>query len=130
MNLSGPVNKFTDWERFQSLVSELISSRIQINSGEEADKGAHDFTASIVLGYGLSASNHTLPDLNKYLPGLESLLKEKRMFRKLWKLNRDPTCKTAVKWIALERWETKVGNCEVTPQALWPIAKSVMKKDG
>jgi hypothetical protein len=30
---------------------------------------------------------------------------------------------------ALER-ETKVGNCEVTPQTLWPIAKSLMKRDG
>jgi hypothetical protein len=31
---------------------------------------------------------------------------------------------------ALERWETKVGICEVTPQALWPIAKPFMKRDG
>jgi hypothetical protein len=31
---------------------------------------------------------------------------------------------------ALERWETKVGNCEVTPQALQPTAKSLIKKDG
>jgi hypothetical protein len=31
---------------------------------------------------------------------------------------------------ALERWKTKVGNCEVTPQALMPIAKSFMKSDG
>jgi hypothetical protein len=31
---------------------------------------------------------------------------------------------------AFEWWETKVGNCEVTPQALWPIVKSFMKKDG
>jgi hypothetical protein len=30
---------------------------------------------------------------------------------------------------ALERWETKVKNFEVTPQALWPIAKSIMKRD-
>jgi hypothetical protein len=30
---------------------------------------------------------------------------------------------------ALERWETKVGNCKVTPQALWPIAKSLMTRD-
>jgi hypothetical protein len=28
----------------------------------------------------------------------------------------------------LERWE-KVGNCEITPQALWPIVKSLMKMD-
>jgi hypothetical protein len=37
-NLSDLLDKFTDWEWFQSLASELISPRIQINSGEEADK--------------------------------------------------------------------------------------------
>jgi hypothetical protein len=31
---------------------------------------------------------------------------------------------------ALERWETRIGNCEVTPQGIWPIAKSLMKRDG
>jgi hypothetical protein len=31
---------------------------------------------------------------------------------------------------ALEWRETKVGNYEVIPQALWPIAKSLMKRDG
>jgi hypothetical protein len=36
-NLSDPVDKFTDWERFQSLASDLISSKIQMNSEEEAD---------------------------------------------------------------------------------------------
>jgi hypothetical protein len=50
-------------------------------------------------------------------------------------------CITAVNWVArtirrmtrrkvLERWETKLGNCEVTPQAMWPIAKSLMKRGG
>jgi hypothetical protein len=32
--------------------------------------------------------------------------------------------------MALEYRETKVGNCEVTTQVVWPIAKSLMKKDG
>jgi hypothetical protein len=32
-NLLDPVDKFTDWEQFQSLASELISPTIQINSG-------------------------------------------------------------------------------------------------
>jgi hypothetical protein len=27
-NLSGPIEKFTDWERFQSLASDIVSSRI------------------------------------------------------------------------------------------------------
>jgi hypothetical protein len=30
----------------------------------------------------------------------------------------------------LERWETKIINAEVTPQAIWPIAKSLLKRDG
>jgi hypothetical protein len=30
---------------------------------------------------------------------------------------------------ALERWETRIGNCEVTPQAIGPIAKSLIKRD-
>jgi hypothetical protein len=29
----------------------------------------------------------------------------------------------------LERWETKISNTEVTPQAIWPIAKSLLKRD-
>jgi hypothetical protein len=36
-NLPGPDDKFTDWEQFQNLACELISSRIQINLGEETD---------------------------------------------------------------------------------------------
>jgi hypothetical protein len=31
---------------------------------------------------------------------------------------------------ALGRWETKISNAEVTPQAIWPIAKSFLKRDG
>jgi hypothetical protein len=29
----------------------------------------------------------------------------------------------------LERREPKIGICEDTPQAIWPIAKTLMKKD-
>jgi hypothetical protein len=29
---------------------------------------------------------------------------------------------------ALKRWETKIENCEVTPQAIWHIAKSLTKR--
>jgi hypothetical protein len=46
-NLSNPVEKFTDWKRFQRLASEINSPRIRINSEEDANKGARDFTASI-----------------------------------------------------------------------------------
>jgi hypothetical protein len=30
----------------------------------------------------------------------------------------------------LGQWEKKTGNCEVMPQAVWPTAKSPMKRDG
>jgi hypothetical protein len=136
-----PVNKFTDWERFHSLAPELISPRIQISSGEEVDKAARDCTASVALAYRLSTRKITLSYLNKYLPGIKSLLKHRRRLRILWQVTRDPACKTALNWVAktirrmtgrkaLERWETKVGNCEVTPQALLLIPKSLMKRDG
>jgi hypothetical protein len=31
---------------------------------------------------------------------------------------------------AFERWETKLANFKDTPQAIWPIAKSLTKSDG
>jgi hypothetical protein len=39
------------WERFQSLASELILPTIQIISGEEANKAALNFTASVAWAY-------------------------------------------------------------------------------
>jgi hypothetical protein len=45
-NISESTEKFTDWDRFQSLASGLISPKIKINSGVEADKASLDFTAS------------------------------------------------------------------------------------
>jgi hypothetical protein len=60
----------------------------------------------------------------------------------MWQEIRDPACKTAVNWVtkqirrmtrkkALERWETKMDTCEVTPQSIGPIAaKSLLKTDG
>jgi hypothetical protein len=50
--ISAPVEKITDWERFQSLASNLISPRIEIKSGVEANKAAHDFTASVASALG------------------------------------------------------------------------------
>jgi hypothetical protein len=140
-NLSDPVDKFTDWKRFQRLASELISPKIQTNSEEEADKGARHFTASVASAYRIATSKITLSDINKDIPGLENLLEHKRRLRKLWQITRDPACKTVFNCVsktnkrmtrrkALEWWETNVGNYEVTPQALWPIAKSLMKRDG
>jgi hypothetical protein len=128
-NLSESVEKFTDWERFQSLASELISPRIEINSGVEADKAARDFTASIASAYRLSTNKVTLSNINKDTPELDRLLKHKQWLRKLWQETRDSACKTAVNWFtkairrktrkkALEQWETKVSDTEVTPQAI------------
>jgi hypothetical protein len=95
-NLSEPIEKFIDWDRFQSLASELVSPRIEINTVVEADKDARDFTASVVSAYRLAASKITLSDINSDLPGLDRLLKHKLRLRKLWQETRDPACKTAV----------------------------------
>jgi hypothetical protein len=88
-----------------------------------------------------TATSVTLFALNNNLPALECLLNHKRKLRKLCHVTRDPARKTAHNWVnklnrrmtrrkALELWETKVGNFDVTPQALWPVAKSLMKRDG
>jgi hypothetical protein len=98
-NLSDPIEKFTDWDQFQSLASELISPKIEIKSGVEADKVARDFSASIALVYGLSTSKITLLDFNNDLPGLDRLLIHKQRIQKLWQETRDPACKTAVNWV-------------------------------
>jgi hypothetical protein len=91
--------------------------------------------------YRLATSKVTLSDLNSELTGLDRLLKHNQRLRKLWRETRDPTCKMAVNWVtktirrmtrrkALEWWERRVGNCEVTSQGIWPVAKSLMKRDG
>jgi hypothetical protein len=133
--------KNSDWERFQSLATDLVSPRIQINSGVEADTAKREFAASIASAYRLSTSEIIVSGLKNYLPGLDRLLKHKQRLRKLWHETRDPACKTAVNWVtktirrmtrrkALERWETRIWNCEVTPHAIWPVTKSLMKRDG
>jgi hypothetical protein len=104
-------------------------------------KATRGFTASIASAYRLSTSKITLSDMNNDIHGLDCLLKQKQGLRKLWHETKDPACKAAVNWVvkyirrltrrkALERWENKIGNCEVTPQAIWPIAKSLMERDG
>jgi hypothetical protein len=139
--ISAPPEKFTDWERFQSLASNLISPKIEINSGPEAEKAARAFTASTTSAYRLSTSKITLPELNNDLPGLDRLLKYKKKMRKLWQETRDPGCKKAVNLVsksirrltrkkALERCETKLASTELTPPTIWPIAKSLTNSDG
>jgi hypothetical protein len=69
------------------------------------------------------------------------LLKHKQKLQKLWQDTRVPARKTAVNWVlkairrmtrkkTLQWWETKIGNAEVNAQATWPIAKSILKRDG
>jgi endonuclease/exonuclease/phosphatase (EEP) superfamily protein YafD len=87
-----PVEKFTDWERFESLVSALVSRRIEINSCTEADKAARNFAASIASAYRLSTKTTTLSDRNRCPSGLHRLLKRKQRLRKLWQEIRDPAC--------------------------------------
>jgi hypothetical protein len=71
---SEPLEKFTNWERSQSLVSNKISPRIEVNYGIEADKVVHIFTASVASAFGLPISRVTLSDLNNDLPGIDRLL--------------------------------------------------------
>jgi hypothetical protein len=49
-----PLEKFTEWEQFQNIASNLISPRTEINLGTEADKVAQEFTASIASAYRFS----------------------------------------------------------------------------
>jgi hypothetical protein len=136
-----PAEKLTDWELFQNLNSELIYQNIQIHSSNETDKAACDFVASIASAHSISTRITTILDRKYKIPVLVHLLNYKRKLRKLWQETRDPACKMAVNWVtqnirkmvwkrALERWETKLGNCEVTPQAIWPIVKSLTKSGG
>jgi hypothetical protein len=69
-NLSEPIEKFTDWNRFQRLVSELILPKVEINSGVETDKTARNFTSSIASAYRLSTSKITLLDIKNDLLAL------------------------------------------------------------
>jgi hypothetical protein len=100
---------------------------VDINLCVEVDKVVPDFASSIASVYRLS-TKQTISDRNRGPSSLESLLKHKRGRSKLWQETRDPACKTAVNWVtktirriarkrALGRWETKIENCEATPQA-------------
>jgi hypothetical protein len=82
-----PVEKFTDWERFQSLASALVSPRVEINSYKEADKAGRTFAATIASAYKLSTKTTTIADHSRSPSGLERLLEHKNRLRKLWQRN-------------------------------------------
>jgi hypothetical protein len=87
------VEKFSDWEWFQGLVSDLLLRRIQINSREE------DKVAPISSSYRPVTSRVTLPELNKNLPGLDYLVKHKERVRKLCHKSGHQARKAAVNWV-------------------------------
>jgi hypothetical protein len=70
-DLSEPIEKFIDWVRFQSLASELLSRRIEINTEVEANKAERDLRASVASPYMLSTSKVTFSDINNDIPGLD-----------------------------------------------------------
>jgi hypothetical protein len=114
-----PVEKFTDWEGFQSLASALVSPRIEINSCTEAGKRLRSEIV-VVLVDSLYAEAIEAAKSRAACPlGLDRLLKHKQRLGKLWQETRDSACKMALNWVtktirrmarkkALERWETKM----------------------
>jgi hypothetical protein len=62
-DISVPVEIHADWERFQSLASDLISSRIQIHTFDDAEAAAaRNFVAFIASAYRLSTHKITLSE--------------------------------------------------------------------
>jgi hypothetical protein len=66
--------------------------------------------APIASAYRLLIRKTKIMNWKYEIPALDYLLKHKRKLRKLWQ------CKT--KW----------ANCEITPQAIWPLAKSLTNR--
>jgi hypothetical protein len=71
------------------------------------------------------------------IPVLDRLLKQNKT-HKIMARTSDPACKAAVNWATLhirrtvwkrelQRWETKLANCEVTLRAMWPFANALKK---
>jgi hypothetical protein len=82
-NISKPIEKLIDWKQFKNIASELISPRLEINTGIQVDKVARDFTASIASTYRLLTRNVTLSDVNTDPPGLDRLSKLKKETEKI-----------------------------------------------
>jgi hypothetical protein len=139
-DISAPVETHKDLERFRSLASELISLRIHIHTTEEAEEAASTFAAFTASAFMMSTRKPTLSDLNNELPGIDHLQQLRQRLRKLWHETRDPACKTTLNWVTktirrmarmkVERWKIKkINNCDVTPRAVWLLAKSLTKRD-
>jgi hypothetical protein len=99
-DISVPVEIHTDWTRFRSLTSDLISPRTQIDTSDEAERAGCIFAASIASAYRLSTGNIILSEIKKELQELDRLLQLEQRLRNLWHETMDPACKTAFKWVA------------------------------
>jgi hypothetical protein len=97
-DISAPVEKHTDWERFRSLTSEIISPRIQIDTLEGAVKPACNSQSLLPLHIAIDKPDHTSGTKNE-LPGLDPLLQHKQRQRKLQHETRDAACETVTDWI-------------------------------
>jgi hypothetical protein len=128
-NISASIEIYTDRLWFQSLASDIISPRTQIHTFEDVEEAAHNFTTYIASAFRLSTHKFTISELNEELPERDSLLQLEHRLRKLWQETKDPACKMAVNWVTktirrmthkktMERWDVRMGNFEVTPQAI------------
>jgi hypothetical protein len=76
-----PVEKFTNWEQFQSITYELISPNTLLHSSNKADKAARDFAASLASTYTLSTIKTIISNTKYEIPSLLRLLNYRRKFR-------------------------------------------------
>jgi hypothetical protein len=77
-NLSEPVEKCADCERFQSLASELISLRIEITEGIEPIRRRVTLQRLLLRHIGCRSVSLPPSDRNNVLTGLDHLLKHKQ----------------------------------------------------
>jgi hypothetical protein len=78
-----PVEKLRDWEKFQSLHSQLVSPNTQIHSSNEGDKAACCFAASTASAYRLLTIKTKILNWKYEIPGLDCFLKQKGELGKL-----------------------------------------------
>jgi hypothetical protein len=137
---SARVERHTDWDLFRSLTSDLIHPRLQADTVEEVRRAASAFAASVASVYRLATRIIALSGLNNAPSDIDNFLQLKWRLWKLWHETRDPTCKTVLNRVtkmilktvqrnAIERWETKQSNAEITPHAIWLLVKSLGRGD-
>lgn len=93
---SGPVEKFTNWEWFQSLASDLISLESKLGQVRSVWGCVWIYLAPVCR---LATSKITLLVIHVDLPSLDHLLKQILRLRKMWPVMQDPAGKPAVNWV-------------------------------